>query len=111
MSDLPWALLQPSQITYPGAVTSSFKDAARGPERAPVRAWRAWGDRAQPLSQTTTPVRGRSKPQQWIFRECPAMSGAKHRTDAQDGRPALDEGHGDNADRLLDRLRAVHGQP
>lgn len=39
------------------------------------------------------------------------MSGAKHRTDAQDGRPALDEGHGDNADRLLDRLRAVHGQP
>ena len=35
MSDLPWALLQPSQITYPGAVTSSIKTLPAVPNAHP----------------------------------------------------------------------------
>ena len=97
----------PSQITYPGSVTSSHKNTARGPDRAPVRAWRSWGDRAMPA-----PKLRRRDELAWLFRERarPAADGP-HEADAPDGRPTLDQGNGDNADRLLERLRSVHGEP
>jgi hypothetical protein len=54
--------------------------------------------------------RSRDKPSRWIFRErARPVADGTYKVDAQDGRPALDERHGDNADRLLDRLREVHG--
>ena len=56
-------------------------------------------------------VRKRSQHQRWIFgeRAYPAPEGT-HESGAQDGRPTLDDGFVENADRLLDRLREVHGE-
>ena len=94
-------------------VTNSLKNIAVGPDRSPVRAWRAWGERAMPVPNGVPPAkllrRFRGKPPRWLFgaQARPAANGP-HGIDA-DGRPALDEGHGDNADRLLERLREVHG--
>ena len=79
---------------------------AVGPDRAPVRAWRAWGDRAMPAVRRSR----RDKRLAWLFFERIPAPTAQTANAAQDGRPALDDGHVDNADRLLDRLRAVHGE-
>jgi hypothetical protein len=48
----------------------------------------------------------------WLFRERARLAAAgPHEAYAPDGRPALDEGQSDNTDRLLERLRSVHGEP
>jgi hypothetical protein len=67
------------------------------------------------------PICRRDKPQDWIFGRvsrpaaAPASpsdgrspSGFADPRASQDGRPTVDEGH---ADRLLERLRAVYGEP
>ena len=98
------ALPHPSQITHPIIVTKflSQKDIAIGPDRVPVRAWHSWGNRAMPAQ-----VRRRSNPPRWMFHEWPRP--ALEPRAAEDGRPTLDEGQPENIDRLLERLREVHG--
>jgi len=52
------------------------------------------------------PICRRGKPQDWIFGRVsrPAAAAAS----PSDGRPMVNEGH---ADELLERLRAVYGEP
>ena len=80
---------------------------AVGPDRAHVRAWRAWGDRAMPAPK----LQRRDKRMAWLFRERLPAPIARAENTVQDGRPTLDEGQSGNADRLLDRLREMHGEP
>ena len=54
-------------------VTNSLKNIAVGPDRSPVRAWRAWGERAMPVPNGVPPAkllrRFRGKPPRWLFGE------------------------------------------
>ena len=109
---LPCLTLAKSHIR--GAVTKflSKKDIAIGPDCAPVRAWRSWGDCAHPLKQQAAKQRRRNKPPRWLF-STPLRRFADdivNATDAQDGRLTLDEGQPENRDLLLERLREVHGE-
>jgi len=54
--------------------------------------------------------RRRDKRLAWLFGERARSEVAEVRVNTQDGRPTLDDGQSDNADRLLERLRAVHDE-
>lgn len=61
-------------------------------------------------------VRARRKRQAWLFNAPRRLAADGERWDngqatAEDGRLVVDEGHAENADRLLERLREVHGEP
>ena len=106
-------------------MTNPSAPSAVGPAHAPVRVWRSWGDCAMPAPKLS---HRRGERLAWLFTPAPveplpsgfreqARPAAKvpplPKTAArvEDGRPALDCGHSDNTDRLLERLRAVHGEP
>lgn len=86
---------------------NSPKNAAVGPGHSRLRSWRSWGDRAMPVFKS----RSRDERLAWLFRERTRSASTGLRDfSAPDGRPTLDEGHSDNSDRLLERLRAMRGR-
>lgn len=73
-----------------------------------VRGWRSWGG-AMPAPRSSR------RRVAYLFRsprpQVERAAEAAHGGDPDDGRLAVDSGAAGNADRLLDRLREVHGLP
>jgi hypothetical protein len=65
------------------------------------------------MSDAFTPARPTSRyiGARPTYRELPADDNLTIWELVQDGRPSVDSGHPGDTDRLLERLRAVHGAP